>query len=579
MKKLLSLILASLLAASVMVGCTTEEGKETKDSETQGSEVNESQSESDSESETEPPVEVIDDGRPEFDGGIIFNIDTSTVTGPFVDVVVAAGDTSDAAFYPFVDQYANSQVDTLIFQIFSKRSMTPSEVWQDVADINKRTDENGVAVDYSNEEVGFTKCYDELNIDPYGIWIERCKEVGIEPWISIRTNDIHDHYSYTPTSSHRDIFYYEAMENSWFIGDGQAMPRHGDTFSYSYDYAEPVIYQRMLNYIEEQLNRYDVYGFELDYLRELVNVDYIRNKDAVEIMTNFMRDVKKLVTAAEEKYGHKIKIAVRLARDIDQCKKFGLDAETWAAEGLIDVISLDGRFRSVDTDIPIAVWKERCPNVHISGGISYNFYRYDKDGKEIKTKLNTDMANGMAAAYVAQGVDSIYLYNWFQNPYNVDSDWSRTAYELIQLVGDSDTIFSNSRRHIITYQDDDSITVPIGFKPYIPLPKTIAAGKTEEFSLPIGFVQEDKTVRLILGIGSGTPADMVVTVNDKVCENLVACDEAMLESLKDMRGDSVVFRYDTLYYCEIPAESLDRYTISITANAEVLVDYIEINIQ
>jgi len=565
MKKLLSLILASLLAASVMVGCQTGEGKETKDSETQGSEVNESQNESDSESETEPPVVVIDDGRPEFDGGIIFNIDTCSVTSGFVTRVVEAGDTSDAAFYPLVDQYADSQVDVLIFNIFSKRSMTPSEVWDDVADINKRTDEYGIAVDYSNEEVGFTKCYDELNIDPYGIWIERCKEVGIEPWISIRTNDIHDAYSYAPTSSHRSMYFYEALEKDLLIG---RLPRHGEAYMYCYDYAEPEISQKMLDYIEEQLNRYDVYGLELDYLRELVNVDYIRNKEAAEIMTNFMREVKKLVTAAEEKYGHEIKIAARLARDIDQCKTFGLDAETWDKEGLVDIISLDGRWESVDTDIPIAVWRERCPNVHISGGISCNFYRNVGSSDEINTKLNADMANGMAAAYVAQGVDSIYLYNFFTYPEM-----------LIDLVGDSDTIFSSPRRHLITYQAEEYITVPFGVKAYVPLPKTIAAGKTAEFSLPIGFVQEDKTVRLVMGLTSGTPADMTVTVNDKASATLVQCDDAMLESLKDRSGASVVSSSVTLYYCEIPAESLDRYTITVTTTAEVIVDYIEINIQ
>jgi len=570
MKKLLSLVLISLLAASVMVGCQTGEGKETKDSETQGSEVNESQSESDSESETEPPVEVIDDGRPEFDGGIILNIDFNSVTFPFLERAVKEENFTKETLYPFVDQYVGTQVKALAFNTFCQSSATPSDVWTDVWDLAVRTEENGIAVDYSKEFVGIIDCFDKRNTDPYEVWIDRCREVGIESWLSIRMNDVHS--CTEPTFFVRSDFYYEARANGWLIADGAPMIRHGLLYSYAFDYGVEEVRNRMLAYIEEQINRYDVDGLELDFMREIVCFYYVLQKDCVEIMNDFIRDVKEIVTAAEAKHGHEIKIMVRLARDIDDCLIFGFDAETWDKEGLVDIISPCGRYRSTDNDMPIDEWKARCPNIQISAGIEMNYLR-----EHHNVKVSADMANGLAAAYVVQGADSIYLYNQFVDP-GSNTDWrSQSAIKMMNLVGDSDTIFSNRRRHVIFYQEED--VTPVGVKPYEPLPATVAAGKTHTFSLPIGFVQEDKTVRLVMGLASGTPADMTITVNDKVCETMVQCDEAMIDYLRTDTGSSPVADSVTLYSGVIPAESLDRYTITITTTAEVIVDYIEVDIQ
>jgi len=35
------------------------------------------------------------------------------------------------------------------------------------------------------------KRLDQAGIDPYAIWIDRCRTQGISPWISMRMNDVH----------------------------------------------------------------------------------------------------------------------------------------------------------------------------------------------------------------------------------------------------------------------------------------------------------------------------------------------------------------------------------------------------
>ena len=56
--------------------------------------------------------------------GIFLNIDINTVTFPFLSRVAAQETVTEADLYPFVDQYAGTQVTDLAFDIFCQISMT-----------------------------------------------------------------------------------------------------------------------------------------------------------------------------------------------------------------------------------------------------------------------------------------------------------------------------------------------------------------------------------------------------------------------------------------------------------------------
>jgi len=504
--------------------------------------------------------------KPDFNGGIFLNIDIDTVTFPFLQRAVEEENFTKETLYPFVDQYVGSQVKALAFNVFSMRSATPSNVWDDEVKISKRTIENGIPVDYSKENPGLVKCYEEKGVDPYAVWFDRCRQQGIEAWFSLRMNDCH--CPLDPTYHSRSEFFYEAKKNGWMVGE---LPRHGLHFSVCYDYAVPQIRQKMLDYIEEQLNRYDLDGVELDFMREIFCFKYMECADKVEIMNEFIRNVKRITLAAGEKHGHPVKIMVRLPRDIDQCLVYGFDVATWDAEKLVDSICVTARYHSCDSDMPIAVWKQRCSHIAICAGMEMNYYR-----PRYKIKINPDMANGLTAAYVSQGSDMTYMYNFFANPYTAERDLEQRTYNMIKRIGSGDTIFSTRRRHVITQQDEEM--TPIGYEPYRPLPAILAAGETKAFSLPIGYVPEGKTARLVLGMEKGAPADMHVIVNGKPCCNLTEADADTKASLES-EGESVVADSVTLYTAEIPARSLGRYTISVTAKADIEVDYIEVDIQ
>ncbi|MBE6542359.1 MAG: hypothetical protein E7672_07930 [Ruminococcaceae bacterium] len=521
---------------------------------------------------------------PKFSGGVILNIDFNSVTFPFLERATEEENFSRETLYPFVDQYLGTHVKALAFNTFCQCSATPSKVWSDYEDLYNRKIENGIAVDYTEDYKGLYRCYKVHGVDPFEVWIDRCREKGLEAWLSLRMNDCHEPRAETFFA--RSDFFYEAKEKGWMNG---ILPGHGLHYHYTYNYAVPEVRKKMLDYIEEQLDMYDVDALELDFSRELICFKYMECDDKVEIMNDFIRNVKKIVTSAEEKHSHRIKIAVRLARDIDQCKIFGFDADTWNEECLVDCIIPTPRYFTCDTDMPINVWKERCKNIEIGAGIEMNFCVQNNKSdisaaSRNKAKITSDVANGMAAAYVCEGADVAYLYNFFLNPYTDPSD-SRTKniFDMINRVGKDETIFSTRRRQIIMYQERE--ITPFGIEPYHPLPLEIARGDSASLSVPVGFVPSDKKVRIILGFSHSdpnfkdAPNDIELKINGKPCRDLVVCDEETLDSLRSYHGDSYVSRDVTLYSCDIPAESLSRYTAEFNAKRDVVVEYMEIDIQ
>jgi len=518
--------------------------------------------------------------RPDFNGGIIFNIDINSVTYPFLDRAVEEENFTKETLYPFVDQYAGTQIKALAINVFSMRSATPSKVWDDELKISERTVENGIPVDYKNVCPGLIKCYREKGVDPYAVWFDRCHQQGMEAWFSLRMNDCH--CPREATYSSRSEFFYEAKKNGWMVG---ILPGHGLHYHHCYDYAVPQVRQMMLDYIEEQLNRYNVDAVELDFSREIICFKYTSCPDKVEIMNNFIRNVKQIALAAGEIHGHKIKVAVRLFRDMDQCLAFGFDAETWDREGWVDHITATSRWWSSDNDMPISVWKQRCPHIEIGAGVEPYFRPpHNKTDISYRAKhsagVTTDIANGMAAAYVSQGADVMYIYNHFVNPYdNPENPRDKRTHTMIRRIGNGETIFNTRRRHVVMFQEQE--IVPAGFEAYHPLPMSLSRDETKELSLPIGYVPDGKSARLIIGLSYGTEKNLEILLNGVLCDTLTECDAETLVSLESFEpGSRMIGKDTTLYMVKIPAESLLRYNLTFTARYDdVEIEYVEVDIQ
>ena len=384
----------------------------------------------------------------------------------------------DLLFY--IEPYLNTQVTDIMFNISGQSSASPTKVFTYRGDKFLQTTENGVDVDYSYITYWWQSLQAQ-NINPFPIWFEQCKANGINPWISIRMNDCHEPDA--ATSFLRGDFFYEAREKGWMIGS---------EYGYNHtclNYAVPEVRQRMLDYIEEQVTMYDVYGLELDWLREIYCFDYLHqdNGTIVAIMNDFMREVNSIVQAAEALHCHDIQLTARLCRDIDQNKTFGFDVRTWYAEGWVDSITVSPRFSSCDSGMDIKDWKQAFPEIEIYGGIEA---RVSPVGEpRTNAVADVDTVRGYAAQYMTDGADGIYLYNFMAYGCMGHTE------SIYKTCGNFGTAINNSRRHVMTYQD----LAPANAERYQPLPIVALKGKTIGIIQKIAPVPSNATVNIYIG--------------------------------------------------------------------------------
>ncbi len=463
------------------------------------------------------------------------NIDINSTCTPFLNNLAEKASFSKEMLYPFVDMYKDTPVTDVLFCIFSQYSATDSKVWSTYADKYLQTVDNGENVDYKDYYKGIYKINKEYGTDPYVVWIKRCKEIGKKAWLSVRMNDCHIN------SFLKSEFFYKAKENGWLLGKKYGY--FGECFNYKID----EVRKMMLDYINEQIDRYDADGIELDFMREIYCFDYMNENiaECIGIMNDFIRKVKSIVNDAEKKYGHKIKIAIRLNRDIDQALAFGFDARTWAKERLVDVIIPSPRWSNCDSGIPIEVWKNEFDGVEILGCLETLI----SSGAQGVAYMTAETARGLAASLLSSGADGIYLYNYFgQGGTERDAEVQKTCATI-------EEIYNHRTRCIVMCQE--KATCPEGFERWMPLPLELVDGETKSISLRTGKIPDDKKVKLVLGFDEGSPNNLKILLNG---ENIADFKECKIEE-----PENVISEKTKCYFAFIKAMSETEQSIQFLA--------------
>ena len=161
-----------------------------------------------------------------------------------------------AALRQTVDQYQGTGVSHVFWNVNYQRVAYRSAVWPSYWDVS----------DPEKNVTGWARGYYELHKlgidDVFAIVIPRCRERGVSPWISLRMNDHH----YTGDPSRVSPLFFEHPELRTRGGKGL------------FNYARPEVREHYLKLAAEVLERYDVDGLELDWIRTAANF----NDDEIE---------------------------------------------------------------------------------------------------------------------------------------------------------------------------------------------------------------------------------------------------------------------------------------------------------
>ena len=375
-----------------------------------------------------------------------------------------------------------------------------------------KTDENETNIAVSS--VALVKQFiEDYGISLQAVWIDTLREIGIHPWVSIRMNDIHE------ASAEDSILFSEFFR----MNRRKNRVSHRNPagyYDYALDYLYPEVRNHYLSVIEDALLRFDMYGIELDFMREIYSIGIGREYEGIAVINAFMRDVYKRVKQAEIRLGHPIKIAVRMPDTIEKAHRLGFDILDWVNAGLIDVLVITPRWSSSDNHMPIDIWKKILDgkNITLAAGQEILIDAYNRRGR--KYHYNTfETAIATACAHHFQGADAIYLFNYMDSARATDDDnlcANRSLYrKFLCTAGDYDLCADEKRRHVVTYDDVYAVGVPTQKQ----LPKRLSEGSYDALRIATGKIGADRKVSVILGFEGEDyrEQDIEVYLNAKPC--------------------------------------------------------------
>ena len=182
------------------------------------------------------------------------------------------------------------------------------------------------------------------------------------------------------------------------------------------NYAHAEVREHHMALVRELLERYDMDGLELDWMRFGYHLTPGREREEGAILTEFVRATRALTNEWSTKRGHPVLLGVRVPAHPDAAAGLGMDGVAWAQEGLIDLLIPCPFWSSSDFDIPVELWRERlgpaADKVTVAPGLEYNARPWP-GGAAVANDLAC--ARGFAASAHHRGADSLYLFNWMDS--------------------------------------------------------------------------------------------------------------------------------------------------------------------
>lgn len=404
----------------------------------------------------------------------------------------AGKELSEESVASFVDQYAGTQVQELILSANSQRTSFDSKVWDPIW--------KGYDPDGSDEQPLFKSTAPESRpvarkwvhtawslaerkIDPYRLWMERARRHKLSTWISMRMNDLHnvdDPDSYMHSTFWRA--HPEFRRVPW---------RTTDWRDRAFDYAHGEVREYHFRLIEEYCERYDFDGLELDWMRFGFHFRPGHEIEDGALLTGFVQRARRLLDEWEKRRAHRILLGARVPSRPQTAMSLGLDGALWAREGLIQMLVVTPFWASIETDIPLELWRRLAGDkVTLAAGLElllrpYHAYR--------PLQFNSiETVRGAAAAMLQRGADRVYLFNYMDSQTQMSGPENYPS--LLRECGRLETLAGKHRRHVVTYADTWAPGEAAGSQ----LPRTLAAGEWASFRLHLGPRMTRSLVRLEL---------------------------------------------------------------------------------
>ena len=353
----------------------------------------------------------------------------------------------------------------------------------------------------------------EAGYDPLQLQVDEARRLGIDFWFRLSMNDWHHaDEEGNITSLIGSRFYAEHPE--YRIGEEGLGPSWPQSIAPFQDFAYEEVRRLRLETTIEACERYDVDGFEYDYMRCPGYFKYDEVEKNIPVMTQFIRDTRTALDEIGQRRNRPIGLSVRVPNTIAGARNLGLDVPTWIEEDLVDIV-VPSTFFAADLEEEVSEWVEVARDTPVrinpaleeayiaghTGGVTRCFYN-----PPVYLPLSVEMIQAIAARHWQNGADGLYVFNWFCTTGTYDYD-NRPA---LDNIGDPLRLKHKDKLYVVMRTDGS-------FPNCLPHPRQIPAPLTAE---PLGLkmqIADDlaeagarvKTVRLRVHLTNLTVQDRV----------------------------------------------------------------------
>ena len=248
----------------------------------------------------------------------------------------------------------------------------------------------------------------DRGIDPYAVWIRRCREKGgVRTWMSMRMNDVH---FVSVTNYFRNTTFHRTRRDLW--RNPQAVPGKSPWEDMAFNYAKREVQDYSFALFKELVDRYDADGYELDWMRFTRHLTPGREREEAPILTDFMRRCRAYADEVSAKRGRPILLSVRVQAKLDDALGRGCDVVAWADERLVDWIIATNFYETNDFDIDLEGWRRTIGRVNVQvkilPGASDNL-DLGPDGRPVR--MTSGDFSCWARRMYLRGAEGLYLFN------------------------------------------------------------------------------------------------------------------------------------------------------------------------
>ena len=259
--------------------------------------------------------------------------------------------------------------------------------------------------------------------DPFQIVMEESRRLGMDFWLQLRMNDWH----HVDASGKN----YRLIGSEWYEGhpeyligaDGAAgWPEQlASSLQWFQDFAHEEVRRLRLEVAAEAVERYDVDGWEYDFIRCPGLFKHGQERANAHLITTLIRDTRAMLDERARARGRPLPFSVRVPNTIEGCSMLGIDVLEWMADDLVDIV-VPCSFFAQDTEEDASEWVAAAADTpaRIHFGMDEGYLTGANQGRgvpyyqvpdPIMQALTAEMVRGISARHWRAGVDGIYLFN------------------------------------------------------------------------------------------------------------------------------------------------------------------------